>query len=243
MNKPGPKPGFIFESFKNLAGIEKNITRECECHQRYRERQLAVLRAKDSDIWENPPNIRETYKGDKSLRCKDQYVAYIDNFLKFRDKTVYMHGPNGTQKTSLAMWGAFELIKEGYHVQYILMYRLIELLTASFEKRTEYEIIINKLKSSDLLIIDESFAKDKVLLYKSGYQLPFLDSFLRERIDVYKKGTLFISNKKSTDINVEGFGKSLQDFIYRNTLQTDLEFLDNYTANKLNNFDSRSIFN
>ena len=174
-NKPGPKAGFVYKD---------GFVVECECHQKYRERKLYQLKAKQANIWQNPPNIKKTYKGKNSLSCRDQFVVYIENFQKFRDKVVYMHGPNGTQKTSLAMWGAFELIKEGYHVQYILMYRLIELLTASFEKRTEYEIIINKLKSSDLLIIDESFAKDKVLLYKSGYQLPFLDSFLRERIDV-----------------------------------------------------------
>jgi len=84
------------------------------------------------------------------------------------------------------------------------MYRLIELLTGSFERKEEYEKILNQLKKSDLLIIDESFTKDKVLLYKSGYQLPFLDAFLRERLDVIKRGTLFISNKSVMNIESEG---------------------------------------
>lgn len=229
----GPKPGFFFE---------EGFVKECECHQAYREKRLYSLRAKQSDIWENPPNIRLSYKGKKSLGCRDQFIAYIDGFQKFQDKAVFMHGPNGTQKTSLAMWGGLELLKQGWKVQYILMYRLIDLLTASFDKREEYGVIVNRLKSADLLIIDEAFTKDKVLLYKSGYQLPFLDSFLRERVDVYRKGTLFVSNKKSSEIESEGFGRSLQDLISRNTLQTDLEFLDNYVANNINNFTTGSLF-
>lgn len=232
---PGPKPGFIY--------VANDLTKEHECHQKYREKKLYSIRAKTSDLWENPPDIRETYKGERSLGSKDAFITYIDGFKSYRDKSVYMHGPNGTQKTSIAMWGGLELIKQGWKVQYILMYRLIALLTSSFDKREEYEVILNKLKSADLLIIDEAFTKDKVLLYKSGYQLPFLDSFLRERIDVYRRGTLFISNKDSSEISGEGFGKSLQDLIIRNTFQTDLEFLDNHRANDINNFTSGSIFN
>lgn len=233
--QPGPKPGFLYN--------ESGVVSECECHQQFRERQLYRMRARSSDLWENPPNIRESYLGTKSLQSRDQFIKYVEDFEKFRDKTVYMHGPNGTQKTSTAMWGGMELIKNGHKVQYILMYRLIALLTSSFEKREEHDILVDKLKSADLLIIDEAFTKDKVLLYKSGYQLPFLDSFLRERVDVYKKGTLFLSNGKSSQIEEEGFGRSLQDLIVRNTKQTDLEFLDNYVASDINNFSTGSIFN
>ena len=242
-NVLGPKPGFVYSSKLGEWIEDGQFVKECDCHQRYRERKLAILRAKNSDIWENPPDIKDTYKGNKSIDYKNQFITYISNFKKFKDRVVYMHGPNGTQKTSLAMWGGSELLKQGWKVQYILMYKLIDLLTASFNKKEEYEIILNKLKAADLLIIDEAFAKDKVLVYKSGYQLSFIDSFLRERIDVNKKGTLFISNKKSNQIMTEGFGFSLQDLVTRNTLQTDLEFLDNYVANDMNDFSTRSIFN
>jgi len=200
------------------------------------------MRAQQSDIWENPPDIMKTYKGSKSLKARDMFVRYIDHFHDFFEQVVYMHGPNGTQKTSIAMWGGMQLLQKGYKVQYILMYKLISLLTSSFDKREEFAIEVDKLKASDLVIIDEAFTKDKVLLYKSGYQLPFLDSFLRERIDIYKKGTLFLSNKDSSEIEAEGFGKSLQDLIQRNTIGSDLRFLDNYVANTENDFTGRSLF-
>ena len=230
---PGPKAGFIYKD---------SYVFECDCHKKYREQRLYSIRAKRAEIWQNPPNILETYLGNKSRQNKDYFIKYIENFKEYQDKVLYLHGPNGTQKTSIVMWGGMELIKQGYKVQYILMYRLIELLTSNFDKQEESEKVLDVIRKSDLLIIDESFAKDKVLLYKSGYQLSFIDSFLRSRIDVMRKGTVFVSNKKSNEIEIEGFGKSLQDLIMRNTLETDLEFLDNHTANKINDFPSRSLF-
>ncbi len=232
-NLKGPKAGFYYKG---------DYVVECECHQKYREELLVSLRAKNASVWQTPPDITKSYKGTKSLKSRDNFTRYIEQFKKFQDKCVYMYGPNGTQKTSIAMWGAKKLLQQGWKVQYILMYRLLELLTSRFEAQQQAGIELNFLKKSDLLIIDEAFTKDKVLLYKSGYQLPFLDSFLRERIDLQKKGTLFISNKHSSEIEQEGFGKSLQDLIVRNTKQTELEFLDNYVANNINDFDSRSIF-
>ena len=142
--KDGPKPGFYYQG---------NLVRECECHQNYRETRLYELRAKQSGVWNKPADITKTYKGINSLDSRDQFIKYIENFKEYRTETIYITGPNGTQKTSIAMWGAFQLIKQGWRVQYILMYRLIELLTASFELREEYAIILEKLNKADLLVI------------------------------------------------------------------------------------------
>jgi len=240
-NLPGPKQGFIYTSIKQTS---KQITaiKECDCHKAYRERKLYSIRAKKSDIWDNPPDLRNTYLGSKSIEDKERFEKYVDEFSSFKNNIVYLYGPNGTQKTSAAMWAGLELIKKGYKVQYTLMYKLISLLTSSFEKKEEAEVILQTYRSADLLIVDESFTKDKVLLYKSGYQLPFLDSFIRERIDVYKKGTLFVSNKHISEIKNEGFGQSIQDLIARNARNSSLEFLDNYVASDVNNFSAGSIF-
>jgi hypothetical protein len=100
-----------------------------------------------------------------------------------------------------------------YKAQYLLMNTLVKLLMNA-ERNEEAQIEIEKLLDSDLLIIDESFDTKKLTIYKSGYQIPFLDSFIRDRINK-QKGIIFISNVDSFDIDKNIFGISLYDLINR----------------------------
>jgi DNA replication protein DnaC len=139
-----------------------------------------------------------------------------------------MYGSNGTQKTTLAKWMAAKLLSNGYSVRYSIMQNLIKDLTI-FEDE-EREQACAKYYGVDLLIIDEVFDKSKVTLYKSGYQIPFLDQFIRDRLDNHKKGIVFVSNKKIEEIDAQGFGISLQDLITRKVLlkKSLLTFEDKY---------------
>ena len=49
------------------------------------------------------------------------------------------------------------------------------------KKRVEF------YKDVDFLIVDDAFTGDKVTKYSSGYQTSFLDTFLRERLEVMKE--------------------------------------------------------
>lgn len=236
-NKQGPLPGFYYTFIEN-----QRYVIECPCHIRWKEEVRLGIRARESNIWENPPNLQTTYLGNKSLEDKDRLIKYASNFENYKNNIVYLYGPNGTQKTTAAMWVGLELLKKGYSVHYVLMYKLSLLLTTMFEEKESAEKILMQYKEADLLIIDESFSKDKIVLYKSGYQLPFLDSFLRERIDLQKKGILFLSNSPPQNIEKEGFSKSIQDLISRNVTQSTLYFQDNYIASKENNFEAGSLF-
>ena len=161
---------------------------------------------------------------------------------------VYMHGPNGTQKTTLAHWVGANVLHQGYSVKYLLMQTLL-MTISGFEKdeirQQEKQAEIEKLKTVDLLIIDEAFSKDKVTIYDSGYQLPFLDRFLRERCEIAQKGIIFISNKPPDDIVKQKFSPSIQDFVMRNTDKPQgnsrLYFEDNYQQARLD-FEPRSLW-
>ena len=84
---------------------------------------------------------------------------------------------------------------------------------------------------ADLLILDESFDKFKVNIFNTGYQLPFLDSFLRSKFEVGKKCILFISNVPPNNISQNGFGDSLQSLVERNVATSTFIFKDKFSRN------------
>jgi DNA replication protein DnaC len=110
------------------------------------------------------------------------------------------------------------------------MQNLVKALTTLDDEEREDKV--RKYYDCDLLIIDEVFDKNKITLFKSGFQIPFLDQFIRDRIDTYKKGLILISNKPISEIDREGFGYSLQDFIERRVIlkKTQFNFEDNYMS-------------
>jgi hypothetical protein len=154
-----------------------------------------------------------------------------------------MYGTNGTQKTTLAMWVGVSLVQQGYTVFYTLMESLVAALTPDFDKENpNRQRYIEKAMTADLLIIDEAFDRSKVTLYKSGYQIPYLDRALRERFDVYKRGILFISNQPANSIEASGFGPSLESLVARNTASASLVFEDVYIK-LANDINPKGLFN
>jgi len=241
--KKGPKPGFFYTDVEYGSVISKGII-ECDCHKAYVQREMLQIKALEANLWPAAfdYNIDTEYKGTKSRANITRLKKYVFEFDKFKSAMVYLYGPNGTLKTTLALWIGASVLHKGYSVQYMLMQNLLVALTAGFEDE-EKIARVTKLKEVDLLIIDESFSKDKVTVYDSGFQLPFLDRFLRERFEMKKKGIVFISNKASKEIESQKFSRSIQDFVIRNTVphKTDLEFLDNYML-EASGFDSKGLF-
>lgn len=233
-NKPGPQLGFYFIKYKNTP--QRGVI-ECECHKQYVLKELLVHRATDSHVWPEAfdYNIDTDYQGTKSIKDVQRLKKYVFEFPTYKDAMVYMYGPNGTQKTYLGHWIGANVIHQGYSVRFILMQSLLLTITGFVKdevKQQEKNAEIEALKKVDLLIVDESFSRDKVTIYDSGYQLPFLDSFLRERCDQDRKGIVFISNKPPNEIEKQKFSVSIQDFVMRNTDKptgsTRLFFQDNY---------------
>lgn len=231
------------------------VIKECQCHKKWRKEAELALTLYNSDI-QSDYNFSD-YKGTKSLLdllCIRNIAENPDKFIY--NKMIYLYGPNGTQKTTMCQCLGKELILKGYSVQYILMDKLIKSLVSDFnrseEAQTEINFLIKRCLECDFLIIDEAFDLKKITIYNSGYQIPYLDNFLRTRFDINKKSIIFISNRAPHEIGEipsqrlnepikEGFGISLQNFVERNVKQSTLEFKDVWLDNA-NNINRRGLF-
>jgi len=214
---------------------------ECKCHKKWREtRELERKLVASNLITEYG---FDDYKGTESIEDVKALKEFVNHFDKYSKSMLYIYGKNGTQKTSMAMAAGKELVGKGYKVQYVLMNNLLTSLVTDFDKKDQEvkDIFIKKCEDCDLLIIDEAFDKEKSVIYKSGYQVPFLDNFLRERFDINKKAVLFISNHQPSEITTQGFSGSLQSLVERNTKRSLLIFKDVYTENA-NQIDRLGLF-
>lgn len=238
-SKEGPFPGYFYVTNAGAAYVA-----ECACHKKWTAKQMLARKYANANVWQDfEYSPLKDYRGDESLEDVHALIAYAKSFeLKFRDKMVYMYGTNGTQKTTLAMWVASELLKRDVSVLYTLMETLSVSLTPDFNaednSRAEF---IQKALDVDLLIVDESYDKRTTTLYKSGYQLPYIANFLKTRFEVDHKAIIFISNVQASDIASNGFGETLQSFVSRNTCSSTLQFSDVFIK-KANVIDSKGLF-
>lgn len=244
-NKPGPKPGFYFETVPYGQSTSRVVV-ECDCHKEWRHKNVFRIRAARYNIWpeslDYDPN--KEYEGSQSLENVERFKKYVNQFDEYIDVMVYMYGPNGTQKTTLAQWAGASLLNRGYSVQYMLMQNLLEMLsemTRDQDAESEKKRLVEKLKEVDLLIIDEAFSTKSVTIYKSGYQIPFLTQFLKDRVEIRRKGSIIISNNPIEGIPKE-FGAGVVDLLDRNTRRSRLLFEDNYIKTRSREIDLASLF-
>lgn len=236
-NSEGLPPGYYW------ASPDKKLAAECECHYKWEIQSQGEKLFKhygfNEKYWNYNPR---SYVGTKSLADKNRLMNYILQFEEnpeVRKLLVYMYGPNGTQKTSLANFVGKSLILKGFVVRYILMNNLIKDLQ-DMEFNEDIKAKVEKFNEADLLIIDEAMDKSKLTLYKSGYQQSFIDTFVRDRIQAKNKGILFISNVHPDKIAEQGLSVSIQDFIQRECKinHTLLTFEDNYVNESNLEYDS-----
>lgn len=228
--KEGPIKGYYYDTEDGF-----QIIRECSCHGQWRRISKIRSLAEKANIWSTEEFLTyhpsHSYVGKKSLSSIDKLEGYLENIVRDKESVIprilYFQGDYGTQKTHIAQWLGLELIRKKITVKYLMMNTLIKILADDLPSE-EKNAKIDEVKSVDVLIIDEAFQKEKMTIYKSGYQLPFIEIFIRERLDLEKKGTIFISNVPPTKIKESGMSDSLQDFVVRNTISTLLLFEDNY---------------
>lgn len=238
--------GYIYKS----DGIS-DIVVECDCHKKWvKENQLEKQYKHNGFDMRHYTYSPRQYVGSKSAADKDRLINYVKQFElnpEVRKLLVYMYGPNGTQKSTLASWVGKSLLSKGFSVRYILMNDLIKLLMDAEdfneERKESARAKVEKLENTDLIIVDESFDKEKVKLYKSGFQISFLDTWVRKRIGALNKGIIFISNVPLDKIEANGLSHSIQDFVEREVKLKNcyLQFLDNYLASTTSEFNG-SLF-
>lgn len=225
--------GYIF----NIDGVKK-----CDCLIQYHSDQLFYIKFRESGIPDKILNYQiEDYIGNSETPNKIK--NYIDNFESTFNKChcYFWSKENSTQKTTLVWYIGRELIKKHYFVRFVYMNNLINNLKDSqFEDSCELKDYVNDLLHCDFLIIDDCFDRNKVQLYQSGYQISFLDNFLRQRLEQLNKPVIFTANVSIDEIgNI--WGISIQELVRRN-INIELLFTDrvdkkvnvtNYTSNMM----------
>lgn len=251
LKSDGPEPGYYYKKVGNYTFIQ-----ECECHKRWRESVTKTNEMLASNITYD--FTFDNYVGSKSLKDLECLRKVASHPEYFKDKKmIYMWGPNGCQKTSMAQALGKELILKGYTVQYTLMANLITGLVSDFSEddaaKEKKEYFIKRCSDCDFLIVDEAFDLKKTTIYNSGYQIPYLDTFLRNRFEINGKSIIFVSNvspsniadatdRKTGEVFRESFGTSIQNLIERNVKQSTLVFRDVWIDN-VNKVDPYGVFN
>ena len=146
-------------------------------------------------------------------------MIYIDEFeSKFKNIHLYFWShENGTQKTTTASIVGNLLLSKGHSVQFVSMGDLIKNLQS--EQFDEGVLpAVETYKTCDFLIIDDAFDKRKATMYKSGWQISFLDQFLRHRLETVRLATCFTSNFSPDEIDENVFGISVKKLVNRSVL-------------------------
>ncbi len=203
---------------------------KCQCLKSWSQEYLLTAKCLKAGL--NEEDLKydiATYIGGKELPTAiDTYLLSFDYQGLTRSTSMRFFGDVDTQKSTVARYMCRELIKKGHSVRFILMNDLINLLMKQNDFTEDVKanalLEIDAILKTDFLVIDESFDSERITIYKSGYQIPFLTTFLKRRLEVVKNSTVFISNKRSETIEEEGFTKAIQSLIIRECLL--LEFKD-----------------
>lgn len=216
---PNCKDGYIYSSDSVI---------KCSCLKQYQSQVLFELRLEKAGLKDFNLTFQD-YKGKDLLRNiskLEKYCSHLSSDFRYNSH-LYLTGPNGTQKSTIARIILLYAIKFNLTGKFILMSDLLDILTDVYSDDPRRQQELDNLLSVDVLCIDDAFDKYKVTIYKSGYQLAFIDRFIRSRIEIQHRNTIFTSNVEIEKIADNGFTKDIQDLLYRSIKVRDGELFFN----------------
>jgi len=202
------------------------------------QEHLALLEIKRyllaSGIDDIPQYGLDTYIGEDKNKNIPKLKKYCDEFSsKFNRVNLYLWSKvNGTQKSTCAKDIIVRLAKKRIQGYFILMDDLLHWLMKSDRDETAL-LKINLWQNAQFLVIDECFTEGQVTLFSTGYQKAFLNTFLKNRLEVYRLATCFTSNTPINEIDVR-WGAGLQSLINRN-IPTPMFFDDTIEVSRFRN--------
>lgn len=166
----------------------------------------------------------DDYKGKDEANNVGKLKLYVAQFEeKFRNLSLYLWSEvNGTQKTTVAKWILGQVIEKGFSARFVNMNELVEKLIKNYFDGS-YQDEIDHARDVDLLVVDDAFDSQKVNLWKSGYQLSYIDTFFRVRLEQHERATIFTANVDPSQIH-DIYNQSIGNLILRNVV--DFEFKD-----------------
>lgn len=171
----------------------------------------------------------DDYKGPDNNGNLGKIKKFCYQFSdKYRSLNLFFSGKPGTQKSTLAkimIKTLIELNNSTLKCYYILANDLIEMIISSSREEKDKDTL-DDIAKVDFLVIDE-FDEDKIITYASGWQRKNLFPWIKKRLELIKKSTLFISNKNIDSIG-DYFEEAIQDLIIREIPDKTMIFEDKY---------------
>jgi len=220
--------GYLYTSEKG-----EEIVTICDCLELYQYRVKVTNALIKGGIGSEMLSFNiDWFQGNRTNVKKVE--KYIRHFAEdYRSTNLYFVGANHTQKSTLAKYVGSELIQRGFTAEFIVMNNLLNILMdEKFNKENTDKI--KRCENADLLIIDEIFDPLKTTIYKSNYQLPFLDTFLRNRFEKTKKANIFTANMSLDNIDAV-YGSSIISLVKRNIGENEFSFYDIFDPKKFEN--------
>jgi DNA replication protein DnaC len=218
------KDGFIF--YRN------DTVKKCSCLKAYQQKQKINLSLEKANVVNFNLDFTD-YKGKDEQGNISKIKAFCENKQFETNSHLYLYGPNGTQKTTISKIILKKFIEKGLTGFFISMGNLVDYISDAYSDETK-KSTIDKYLSCDVLVIDDAFDKKKVTIFKSQYQLAYIDRFIRTRIETLQKNTIFSSNVAISDIESNGFSYDIQNLLLRSIefKKASLYFKDVYITNE-----------
>lgn len=211
-----------YEDFKKLIDFDWSNYRGKDENGNLKKLQKFVDEFDKTKYKEIPHNSVD----DKGNIIRTEYSKVsIEN--PFKHLHCYVWGKQGTQKSYTIKGVLTRLAIKGKSVYYIFAKDLISLLHES-ERDEELKKTLDYIKNVDVLVIDE-FEEQRCCLWQSGYKERLLIVWLKDRLEVVRKSTWFISNNSIEEMKNGKFGELFGDMLDRETKFGRFEFKDKYS--------------
>jgi hypothetical protein len=178
----------------------------------------------------------DSYIGEDKKRNIPKLRKYCDKFEPdYKRTSLYLWSTvNGTQKSTCAKDILVRLAGKGIQGYFVLMDDLIHWLLKS-ERDEAAERKVKMWQEAAFLVIDECFTKGQVTLFSTGYQKAYINTFLKNRLEINRLATCFTANIAIDGIG-EMWGAGLQSLINR-SIPTPMLFDDTVDATRFRNDD------
>ena len=193
---------------------ETGFAAKCVCLIKYQKQSMTNLFKSKAGILHHSTNTENLKLKNKDLLSKIRYYANNLDGKMNKNCHLYLCGKNNSSKTFSAKSILHDACEKSIDCKFVIMGDLIDMISDSFAEESKSKEI-DKYLNCKLLVVDDAFDKKKITIYKSGFQLAFIDRFFRKRLETLQLNTIFTSNVSIDNIESNGFSYDIQNLIER----------------------------
>jgi len=222
---------------------ENGVVRECDCLKKY-NKYISFITYLQSINVPNPYFDYDisSYIGKSAIKNFSIILSSIESFCE-NGFNAYFSGEPGTQKTSVAIYLIKKALVKKINCYYLTMSELLSKIRKEYKPKLEdYNEnleLVDRLLNYKLLVIDDAFDKNKILLIKNREEDQInLYTFLKKRMD-NNNSNLYISNIPRVEIDYTLFNPYISDILNKKCKEI---FFNDAVPSELSNKKIMSFF-